>query len=413
MRMRPFGRLLPMETAEHRVLRAVRPVGRTETIPVDAALGRVASRSVRARRPVPPFARATWDGYAVRSADLRPATPERPVRLRLVGEVYAEDRLTRPIRAGEAAAIATGGCLPRGADAVVIYEDSQERRGAVEFRSPARPGQRIASPGDDYARGATVVRAGEVLTPAALGGLAAVGERRVLVRSRPVVAIVPNGNELVEPGGRLGRGQIYESNNQTLSAVVRASGGLPRTYAPVPDDPRRIETVLWRAIAASDLVLATGGSSVGERDYLPAIFPRLGRLLFHGLAVRPGKPTLAAVSGGTLVLGLPGHPTSCLSNGLWLLTPALRRLAGLPGPGWEPGLARLRGEIAPPTPGMASVVPLRVVDGWAEPTFHDSSAISSMAGANAYAVLPAGARAPESGAPLAIRRLLPPLGASA
>ncbi len=411
MRMRPFGALLAPEVARRRLLAAVRPVDRSETVPVDDALGRVVAGAVRARRNVPPFARATWDGYAVRSADLRNAGARTPVRLRQIGEIFAEDALPRPVGRGETAAIATGGCLPRGTDAVVIFEETRRQGTAIEFRRPARRGQRIAEAGDDYAVGDPVVSAGEVLTPAALGGLAAVGERNVRVRSRPVVAILPNGNELVEPGERPGRGQIFESNNRTLSAVVRASGGVPLPMAPVGDDPDRIESAIRRALGGSDLVLVTGGSSVGERDFLPSVFPRIGRLLFHGLAVRPGKPTLAAWTEGKLLLGLPGHPTSCLSNGLWLLLPVLRRLAGLPGPGWTEGEARLRGSILPPSPGLATVVPLHVADGWATPTFRDSSAITSLSGANAFAFLPAAAPRPRRGARLAVHLLPPPMAA--
>ncbi len=411
--MRPFGRLLAPEAARARLLRAVRPVRAIETVPLGDALGRVAARTVRAPRPIPAFSRATWDGYAVRSRDLRVAREGAPVRLRVVGEIFAEERLRAPIRSGEAAAIATGGCLPEGADSVVIFEATRASGGSIEVRAPVRPGDRIAQPGDDYPRGAAVVRAGEVLTPAGLGGLAAIGARSASVRVRPIVALVPNGNELVAPGGALRRGQIFESNNQTLAAVVRACGGVPRPVAPVPDDPARIESTLRRVLANSDLVLATGGSSVGERDYLPAIFPRLGRLLFHGLAVRPGKPTLAAVSGGKLLIGMPGHPTSCLSNGHWLLLPVLRRLAGLPGPGWTDGEARLDRSLPPFSPTMSTVVPVRVVDGLATPTFHDSSAITSLAGANAFALVPPGAPRRRKGDRLALHRLPPPLGAPA
>lgn len=409
MRMRPFGLLTPVEEAQRRALEAVRPVAGVERLPLDAALGRVAARPVRAPRPVPSFRRASWDGYAVRAADVASASRTRPVRLRLVGEVFAEDDLPRPVAPGESAAVATGACLPRGTDAVAIFEDVSVERDQVVVTVPVPPGSRVAEPGEDYARGATVVRAGEPLTPAALGGLAAVGATRVVVRRRPVVAIVPNGNELVAPGHRLRRGQIFEANNRTLAAVIAASGGVARPRAPVPDDPGRIRRALRAALRQSDLVIATGGSSVGERDYLPAIFPELGSLLFHGVAVRPGKPTLAAARQGQLLLGMPGHPTSCLANGFWLLLPVLRRLAGLPGPGWTEGRARLREGAGELTPGLSTVVPLRVEEGWATPTFRDSSAITSLAGANAYALLPPGSGALEAGRELAVRFLPPPL----
>jgi molybdopterin molybdotransferase len=407
--MRPFGVLTPVETARERLLAAARPVRGLEELPLDAALGRVSARAVRATRPVPAFPRASWDGYAVRSADTRGARSDRPARLRIVGEIFAEDALGRPLGKGESVAIATGGCLPEGADAVAIFEDVRVEGTAVELRRSVPAGTRVARIGDDYARGAPVVAKGEVLSPAALGGLGAVGRATATVLRRPVVAIVPNGNELVAPGERLGRGQIHESNNRTLSALVAAAGGVPRPVAPVPDDARRIEVVLRRELGRADLVLVTGGSSVGERDYLPAIFPKLGRLLFHGVAVRPGKPTLAAVARGKLLVGMPGHPTSCLANGFWLLLPVLRRLAGLPGPGWVEGRARLSAAAGELTPGLSTVVPLRIERGRATPTFHDSSAITSLAGANAFALLEPGSGRLEAGTELPVRYLLPPL----
>jgi molybdopterin molybdotransferase len=407
--MRPFGHLVPAEEARRRVLAATHPIQGAESLPIDAALGRVAARAYRAPRPVPSFARATWDGYAVRSGETRSASRGRPVRMRVVGELFAEDDLGRAVGPGEAVAIATGACLPRGVDAVVIFEDVDLRFGEIEIRAPVPRGHKIASAGDDFPRGATVVSRGETLTPAALGGLAAIGRSRVEVYRRPVVSIVPNGNELVEPGGRLRRGQIYESNNRTLAALVRAAGGSPRPVRPLRDDPERIEQALRRAIAGSDAVISTGGSSVGERDYLPTVFPAIGRLLFHGIAVRPGKPTLAATAHGKLLLGMPGHPTSCLSNGFWFLLPVLRKLARLSGPGWTDGSARLARPVPATPKGISVVTPLRVEEGWATPTLHDSSAITSLSGANAFALRPPGAPSIRRGDRLPVHFLVPPV----
>lgn len=409
MKMRPFGALLPLETARRRVLEAARPIRATETVPVTEALGRVAARGYRAPAPVPAFARATWDGYALRAAATRGATPRRPARLRLVGEVFAERRFARRLGPTETVAIATGGEVPRGADAVVPFEVTRRRRGLLEVPAPVRRGDRVAAPGDDFPRGTVLVRPGDRLAPAGLGALAAAGFAGVRVYRRPVVAIVPNGNELVAPGASAGRGRIFESNNATLAAVVTAAGGIPRPLPPVPDRLDRLERVLARALAESDLVLATGGSSVGEHDYLPTIFPRLGRLLFHGIAVRPGKPTLAAVARGRLLLGLPGHPTSCLSNAYWLLLPVLRKIARQPGPGWTEAAARLAAPLEAPSPGLATIVPLHVEGGWARPTFRDSSAITSLEGANAFAVLPPSARSRPRGERLRVHRLDPGL----
>ncbi|MCI4368540.1 MAG: molybdopterin molybdotransferase MoeA [Thermoplasmata archaeon] len=411
MRMRPFGELMEYSRARQLLLDRVEPVRRIEPVPLVRALGRVISRELRAPHNVPAFARATWDGYALRSVSTRGARPGRPVSLELAGEVFAEGALHRRLSEGEAVAIATGGAMPRGADTVIIFEETRVVGSTLWVPRYVRPGERVANPGEDFRRGSRLARANEVLTPAALGALASTGASRVAVFAQPVVSILPNGNELRAPGGRLGPGQIHESNNATLGAVVTACGGIPRPLPPLPDVETRIERAIRNALDASDLVLVTGGSSVGEHDYLPAIFPRLGRLLFHGIAVRPGKPTLAALSRRRLVIGMPGHPTSCLSNALWLLQPVLRRLGRLPGPGWVEGSARLAGTAMVPSPGLATVVPLAVRHGWARPTFRDSSAITSLSGANAYTLLEPNARPLRKGARIPVNFLLPPLAA--
>ncbi len=373
------------------------------------ALGRVSARTYRARVAVPPFARATWDGYAFSHPSVSAASARRPVRLRLVGEVFAEGAFDRRVGPDEAVAIATGAPLPPGTDTVVIFEEVEVVANEVLVHRSVGPGERVAGPGEDFAKGTVVVRSGAVLSPADLGGLAATGTTTVDVRIRPTVPILPNGNELVLPGAPLPPGRIYETNNLTLAAAVRASGCIPVPLPPAPDDPRAIETAIRRALDVGDLVLVTGGSSVGERDYLPTIFPRLGRVLFHGIAVRPGKPTLAVEVGRKVVLGLPGHPTSCLSNGFWMLVPALRRLAGLGGPGWIDGSVTMA-EGYPVVPSeFTTVVPLRVDGGRARPTFRDSSAISSLSGANAFRLLPPRSRGLRKGQSVEVHYLLPPL----
>ncbi|MCI4365169.1 MAG: molybdopterin molybdotransferase MoeA [Thermoplasmata archaeon] len=413
MEMHAFGRLIPMATARHRLMMATRPMDRIEQVRVESAFGRVVAEVVRSPQAVPSFSRASWDGYALRSADTRRATRSRPVDLAVVGEVYAEQTFPGTVHPGESVAIATGGALPRGADTVVIFEDVTRRGDRVRIPHPVPVGDRIASPGDDFARGAVLVRPRTELTPAALAMIAACGMPTVRVRARPVVAIVPNGNELLSPGATARVGRIYESNNASLAAVVQAAGGIPRTFPPVVDDPDRIESVLRRALREADLVLATGGSSVGERDHLPRVLPRLGRLLFHGVAVRPGKPTLAAQVGHRVVVGMPGHPSSCLSNAYWLLIPLIRRLAGRRGPGWVDGEARLVRGTLEPAPGFSTVVPLSAGHGGVYSRYHGSSSISSLAGSVGFTVVPPGRTPIVSGSKIRVHWLLPPLGPGA
>ena len=410
MEMHAFGRLTSVAVARRRLLAAAQPIERTDSIPVEAAFGRVAAETVRAPFPVPTFARTTWDGYAVRAADTRSARSDRPVDLRIVGEVFAEQRYSKRLRGGETVAIATGGAIPEGADAVVIFEEVERRGRSIRVRRPVRTGDRISRPGHDFPRGTRLVERGEELTATALGTLAACGVPRVTVYARPIVAIIPNGNELLSPGERPRPGMIFESNNATLAAVITGTGAVPRPEAPVRDDPRAIERAIRSALRKADIVLATGGSSVGERDHLPRILPKLGPLLFHGIAVRAGKPTLAARAGSRLVIGLPGHPTSCLANMYWLVLPVLRKVARLPGPGWSEAWAVLGSDAVAPSPGLATIVPLRFEGGRAYTTYRGSSVITSLSGATAFAMLPPGRREVRAGRRIRVYHLLPPLG---
>jgi molybdenum cofactor synthesis domain-containing protein len=401
---------MPALEARRRLLAAVRPIDRIETVAVATTFGRIAARTVRAPAPVPAFPRATWDGYALRSRDVREATPRHPRTLRVVGEVFAEQTHRGRVGPGEAVAVATGGAIPAGTDALEIFEEVRREGASISLTAPVPRGARIAPVGDDFPRGALLVRSGQLLRPSAVGALAACGIPRISVYARPRVAIVPNGNELRPPGSRLGPGEIFESNNASLSAFLAACGCDPHPQAPVRDEPTALERALRSALRTSDLVLATGGSSVGERDHLARVFPRIGHLLFHGIAVRPGKPTLAARAGGKVLLGLPGHPTSCLLNMHWLVMPALRRLARLPGPGWTRRTARLAGSAGPPTPGFATVVPLRVRGDRVTSTFRGSSTISSLGGAEAFAILSPGHAPVRPGSCLSVFVLDPPLG---
>ena len=409
MKRHLFGKLTPLEEARRRLLAAARPVSSMEWVSLTDAPGRVASVDVRAPRDVPAFPRATWDGYAVRAKETADASARRPAVLRIAGEIFAEGRPGLSLGRGEAVAIATGGALPRGADGVLIFEDAVTRGSRLTVRRPVAVGERVAPAGSDFRRGTRLLRAGAVIDPASAAAVGSTGQAKVRVYRRPIVTLVPNGNELLRPGARPRAGHIYETNNIALGAVVRACGGEVRSLAPVRDDRAAIEQALRAAAAVSDIVIATGGSSVGERDFLPRVFRRLGRVLFHGVAVRPGKPTLAARRGDVLLVGMPGHPTSCLLNAYWLLLPALLRCARRPGPPWVERSVTLAEAIRPGHGDLATVVPLRLEGDRAWPTFRDSSAITSLTGANAFVILPPGADRPPPGATIRVQQILPPV----
>ena len=413
MEMHAFGRLTPVAVARRRLLAAARPLDRVERLRTDGAFHRVLAADVRAPTAVPAFFRTTWDGYALRSRDTEDATRSRPVELRVVGEVFAEQSYPRVLRPGEAVAIATGGAIPKGADAVVIFEEVERDAETLRVPRSIARAERVSPPGHDFPRGALLGRKGEELSAPTLGAIAACGIAKVPVFAAPRVAVIPNGNELLSPGRPARTGRIYESNNATIAAVILAAGGIPELHPPVPDRAELIERAIRAALARTDLVLATGGSSVGERDHLPRILPRLGTLLFHGIAVRAGKPTLAARAGRKLIVGLPGHPTSCLANMYWLILPVLRRLGHRPGPGWTDGWATLGSEAVAPTPGLATIVPLRFEKGLAYTTYRGSSVITSLTGASAFALLAPGRNVVHRGERIRVHYLDPPLGRGA
>ena len=380
--MRPFSRTIPFADALALTIEAARPITRTETLPVRACDKRVAARDVVAAMDVPPFVRAAMDGYAVRAADTAGASAASPRALACRARVFAGHSGDRSVGPGECAEIATGAPLPPGADAVVMVEDTSIDGDRVTVRAAATAGQHIGARGGDMAAGATVVRAGDVLTPARLGALAATGIDTVEVYAKPTVALVSTGDELVEPGTRLGAGQIYEVNRTALAALVARHGGEPTPLAPTRDDLDALGRVLDEA-CASDIVVFSGGSSVGDRDFMIDVLRGRGRVLYHGIAVKPGKPTALALVDDVPVFAMPGNPTSCLSNGYLLVLPFLRRVARLPA--WEPHTVALPlARAIRSSADRHQFYTVRVVNGAVEAAFKGSSAITSMAGADGY-----------------------------
>src|SRR5262249_33397648 len=308
----------------------VRRIARIEQVPLEAAAARVAAADVVSPIDVPPFARSAMDGYAVVAADTTGASKSAPARLRLVDRIYTAQMSTTTITAGSCAEIATGAPLPAGADAVVMVEDTaQSGDGAIDVVTAAQPGQNVVRRAADIAAGDSVIAAGDVLTPSRVGAIAAIGRTAVEVFARPRVAILSTGNEIVEPGQPLAPGHIYDVNRFTLAAIVEAHGGIPDPRRAVDDTVDALIASL-DACAGADLMVFSGGSSVGERDLLVDAIAARGRMVFHGIAVRPGKPTAFATVDGAPFFGMPGNPTSCLSNAYILLVPFLRALARLP-----------------------------------------------------------------------------------
>ena len=385
--MRPIRETITLEEARALILGEARPIDRIERVPLDAAGGRVLAVTAAAPADVPPFDRAAMDGYAVRAEDTFGATRHDPRTLRCLGTAFTGQMTGRSAGPGECVEIATGAAMPDGADAVVMVEETERRGDDVDVFAPVYPRQNVGRRGADIAAGQTVLRAGDLLTPARVGALAACGASEADVYTKPRVAIVSTGNEIVEPGQPLGPAQIYDINRYTLAAIVAAHGGDPVVRPAVPDS---IDD-LCRAMDAAldhDVVVFSGGSSVGERDLLLDAIARRGDVVFHGIAVKPGKPTALGRVAGKPVIGMPGNPTSCLSNGYILLVPLLRRMARLPE--YRPSTVRVplaRRVVS--TTGRHQFYTVRIENGTAVPAFKGSGDITSMALADGYIEIPA------------------------
>jgi putative molybdopterin biosynthesis protein len=317
-----------------------------EIVSLDAALERVLAEDVRASVDVPGFDRSNMDGFAVRAADTFGASEEEPIRLRLNDEILATGILPRvEVEAGTATTIATGGMLPRGADAVAPIEvtDADPTDSAfVLVRAPRVPGAAVSFAGTDMGRGETVLFAGTKLTSRETGVLAAIGRAEVSVVRRPRVAILSTGDEIVQPGETMRPGLVFDSNGRILADAVRELGGDPVFFGAFRDDVAALREALRRALEDADVVLLSGGTSKGEGDLNASVVGELEPgILVHGVALKPGKPICLAADGEKPVVILPGFPTSAIFTFHEFVAPLLRDLAGLPSEARETRSARL------------------------------------------------------------------------
>jgi molybdopterin molybdotransferase len=374
-----------------------RPSRRTgiEGIGLESAFGRVPAEPVTAPHALPGFARATVDGFAVRAADTYGASEGLPSYLELAGEA----RMGRPpdveVRPGTAVAIATGAPLPPGSDAVLMVEHTQRAAPElVEVLRPVAPGDGMVRADEDAAPGAQLAPAGRPLRPQDLGILAAAGVTELSVHARPRVTIVSTGDELVPPQTTdLDIGQVRDSTAVALAALANQAGGDPRNAGIVPDDRDALAATLRGALGDCDVLIVSAGSSVGARDETAAAIASLGEpgIWCHGLAFRPGKPTLLADCGGVPVIGLPGNPRSALVVFRVVGVPIVRLVGGCTEPPPEPTARARLGSDLPSATGRVDVVQARVREGVATPLFGSSSLLSILTGADGYLVVPAAA----------------------
>ena len=383
---------MPLDEAKALIDRTITPIERTERVRVLGASGRVLARDVAADADVPPFSRAAMDGYAVRAADTAGASRQSPVTLRCIEQTFTGQVPRQTIGPGQCSEVATGAPLPPGADAVVMVEETEipnpNGDDSIRVFAAVQPMQNVGRQGADIARGQTVLHAGAFLNASRAGALSALGLTEVDVYAKPRVAILSTGDEIVDPGVPLAPGQIYDINKVTLSAVVSEHGGVPVTFRTAMDTLEDVARAVDDCLA-EDLLVFSGGSSVGRRDLIIDVIAAKGEVLFHGIAVKPGKPTAFGLVGGKPFFGMPGYPTSCLSNAYILLAPALRRIARLPPQPVRAVRVPLGGRISSVV-DRHQFYSVRLERGQAMPAFKASGDITSMSQADGYIEVPIG-----------------------
>jgi len=392
--------VISFSEAKRTLLTHLQPLERIERLRLSNAVHRVLARDIVAELHVPPFDRAAMDGYAVRSVDTEGAKPLEPVVLKKTGIVHAGEYPKISITPGTCVQIATGAVMPENSDAVVMIESTECNDEQVSIYSSVRKGENVTRAGEDIKKGSVVLKKGELLTPGKVSALAALGLEYVEVYALPEVALIPTGNEITKPGMKLEPGKIYDVNTYTLSALVSSAGALPFVYEITGDDEQAIEHVLGNALK-HDIVVFTGGSSVGERDVLVNVLRKNGEVLYHGIAVKPGKPTLCAIVSGKVVLGMPGYPTSCLTNAYALLLPAIAKLMHVDFV--IPEVRAKMGRRVQSTIGRLQFLPVKMDGEIALPAFKESGAITSMAHADGYIEIPENVDVVEKGEEVVVK----------
>lgn len=391
-----FFELKPVEEARTHFLEAAgRCRTAAELVPLMESGGRVTAQPVAAAADLPGFARSTVDGYAVRAADTFGASEGLPAYLRLEGEILMGQAPPGPLQPGETRKISTGGALPAGADAVVMVEHTEALSAdEIGMLRPVSPGENVIQQGEDCRAGADLLPAGRLIRAQEMALLQSAGTLSVPVFRRPRVAIISTGDELVEPQATPGPGQVRESNAAALVALVRRDGGEPRYLGQAPDEESAIRRLLQAGLA-DDVVLISGGSSVGTRDLTARLIAELGSpgILVHGVKLKPGKPTILAVADGKPVVGLPGHPVSAqVVYGLFV-TPLLRQMQGLPPePPFRAAVRARMTKNVPSAPGRTDCVRVRLIregeEIHAEPVHGKSGLISTLVRADGLVTIP-------------------------
>jgi putative molybdopterin biosynthesis protein len=328
-----FRKLMTLEEAQRAIAFHFKPpaLGEEDAVLLEA-YNRVLARDVVSTLDIPPFSRSTMDGYAVKAEDTFGADENQPANLKVTGVVNIGEQPQVIVGKGEAVEIVTGAPIPEGADAVVMVEDTEREDSELHVFSSVAPKENVMKRGSDIKMDEAVLKKGQLLGSSEIGVLAALGLTKVKVSRIPMVAVLSTGGEVTEPGKPLPPGKIYDINAYSISTAVTESGGKPVFFGVVADDKEALSKALHAALASSDMVITSGGVSVGPRDYTPQIVDSLGKpgIVVYGIAVKPGKPTTVGFAGDKPVFSLPGHPTSALLIFYLLARPMIQQLAGRP-----------------------------------------------------------------------------------
>ncbi len=322
-----FSKLIPLEDALKRLFLYIK-INNIEEIEISQALNRVLANDVVSEMDIPPFDRSAMDGYAIKAEDSFKASPKNPKEIKLIGTIEIGEYATLKLNKGEGIKISTGAPVPEGADAVVKIEDTEIEKELIKLYTSVVPGKNISKKGEDIKKETLVLTKGLELKAEHIALLTSLGFSKIQVRIKPRISIFSSGNELIEPGNPLELGKIYNSNTSMISALTNLYGGMVIRGETVEDDKEIIKKKLSEATKDSQIIVFTGGTSVGTKDYLPEIVHDLGNVLVHGIAMRPGSPVLIGLLNETLIFCLPGTPVAAYISFLRIVGPTLRKMLG-------------------------------------------------------------------------------------
>ena len=392
-----FHSLIHLDEARSIVLQHL-PAASISSLPLSQAAGSILAEKIVSTIDVPGFSRASMDGFAVQAGDTLEAREDRPVSLRLAGRVAMGRLPGVEISRGEAAEVSTGSMIPPGADAIVMIEHSQAHGDEVLLRRPVYASENIQAAGSDISFGETVLFPGTLLQPREIGVLAALGCQEIPVRMLKV-GVASTGDELIPPGEILAAGQIYDINTYTIAAAISDCGAQALPYGILPDEKHAMARALLKMAEECDLILVSGSTSAGAGDMIYKVLEEMGELIFHGVNLKPGKPTIFGLIDGKPCLGLPGYPTSALTVFSCLAAPAIRAALGRGHQG-KSATGRLAGPVR--TEGRRQMLAVGLSGELVYPVDKGSGSITTLAWADGIIDIPAGVEYLEEGTPVSV-----------